>query len=316
MEFGIGRATSYQELVDDARWAEQNGFRAVCVSDHFLRAGGEDPERAKVLSASDPFVHLAGLARETESIELVLTVASVTFRHPAVVLKSAIDLDLMSNGRFVLGVGTGYRESEHDIFGVPFPDLTQRYEMLENYLGYLRAGLSVPNLGYGGKYYELKEHPICPAPTGRVRLIVGGEGPRRTPGVAGHYADEYNIFPMGGDDMRKRIERARAACKEWGRDPDLLALSSGGPIISGPTWKEYREALAESASRARVDVDELEKDHHEHGRLIGTFDEVAARLQDFADAGIARFYIGFEGEGAMDRERLLSMISAIAPQTP
>src|SRR5439155_24603469 len=128
-------------------------------------------------------------------------------RHPAVVLKSAIDIDLMSNGRFTLGVGTGYRDFEHEIFGVPFPPLAERYELLEDHLGYLRAGFSVPNPGFEGKHFQLKSHPICPAPTGRVRLLVGGEGPRKTPEMAGRYADEYSIFPMDREGMRLRIER-------------------------------------------------------------------------------------------------------------
>lgn len=313
MEFGIGRAGSFDRLVDDALWAERHGFRALCLSDHFLRAGAEDPERAKVLPASDPFVQLAGLACRTESIELLLTVAAVTFRHPAVVLKSAIELDLMSGGRFALGLGTGYRESEHEVFGVPFPALRERYELLEDNLGYVRAGMSVPNPGYEGTRYRLSAHPICPAPPGRVRLIVGGAGPRRTPELAGRFADEFNIFPMAREDMRLRIERAREACRAAGRDPDALILSSGGPIVAGENRAEYREALAESARHARVDVDELERDHRENQRLVGTYDEVAARLEELADLEISRFYIGFEGDDALNRERVLSLMAAVAP---
>jgi alkanesulfonate monooxygenase SsuD/methylene tetrahydromethanopterin reductase-like flavin-dependent oxidoreductase (luciferase family) len=314
MQFGIGRATTFDELVDDARWAEEHGFVALTVSDHFLRAGADDPERAKVLPASDPFVQLAGVARETTSIDLYVTVASVTFRHPAVLLKSAIELDLLSGGRFTLGVGTGYRESEHEIFGVPFPPLAHRYELLEDVLGYLRAGLSVPNPGFAGEHYTLRAHPICPAPTGRVRILAGGEGPRRTPAVAGRFADEFSLFPMDPAGLEQRIARARDACARWGRDPDELTISSGGPLIAGENRAEYREALEEMARHWRVEPDELDRDHREHHRLVGTYEEVAERLQAFADVGISRFYIGFEGVGAMNRERLLAALAAVAPE--
>jgi alkanesulfonate monooxygenase SsuD/methylene tetrahydromethanopterin reductase-like flavin-dependent oxidoreductase (luciferase family) len=313
MEFGMGRATRFFELVDDAKWAEQNGFVAICLADHFLRPGADDPARAAVLPASDPFVTFAGLARETTSIGLALTVSSATFRHPAVVLKSAIDIDLMSDGRFTLGVGTGYRDFEHELFGVPFPPLRDRYELLEDHLGYLRAGLAVPNPGFEGKHFRLASHPICPMPTGRVRLLVGGEGPRRTPELAGRYADEYSIFPMNPDEMRKRIDTARAAADRAGRDPDALTISSGGPIVTGADHAEYWDALRERAAASAVEAEWLDRDHREHDRLVGTYDEIATRLAAVAKAGVTRFYIGFEGEGALDRERALAMMPAITP---
>ena len=313
MEFGLSRTGSYDDLLSDARWAEKNGLCSICISDHFLRAGADDPSRAADLPSSDPFVHLAGLARETSAISLGVMVASVTFRHPAVVLKSAIDLDIMSGGRFTLGLGTGYRESEHAIFGIPFAPLRERYHLLEENLEYVRAGLATPNPGFEGELYRLKPHPIAPRPTGRVRIMVGGGGAQRTPSIAGRYADEYNIFPMEPDEMQARIAVARAACAAAGRNPGHLVLSSGGPIITGETQAEFRDDLTRHARHARMDMDELQRDHRENHRLVGTYAEVARRLAELADVGISRFYIRFEGDGLMDRERLLSTLGSVAP---
>jgi alkanesulfonate monooxygenase SsuD/methylene tetrahydromethanopterin reductase-like flavin-dependent oxidoreductase (luciferase family) len=313
MQFGIGRATTFDELVDDARWAEEHGFMMLTIGDHFLRAGAEDPERAKFLPASDAFVQLAGVARETESIGLAVTVASVTFRHPGVLLKAAMELDVLSRGRFTLGVGSGYRVSEHEIFGIRFPPRAERFELLEDTLGYLRAGLSVPNPGFEGKHHRLQAHPIFPPPTDRVRLLVGGSGAHRTPALAGRFADEFNLFPMEKPELELRIARARDACAAAGRDPDRLTLSSGGPLIAGENRADVRDALEETARIWRVDPDDLERDHRENKRLVGTYDELAERFQDLADAGISRFYVGFEGVGAMNRERLLAAVAAVAP---
>jgi alkanesulfonate monooxygenase SsuD/methylene tetrahydromethanopterin reductase-like flavin-dependent oxidoreductase (luciferase family) len=224
-----------------------------------------------------------------------------------------MELDVVSGGRFTLGVGTGYRESEHAIFGIPFPPLGRRYELLEDALAYLRAGLSDPNPGFTGEHYQLTSHPICPAPTGRVRLLVGGEGPRRTPALAGRFADEFNVFPMEREALELRIARVREACEAAGRDPDALTFSSGGPLITGEDHAEYRDALEETAAHWRLDPDELERDHRRHQRFVGTYDELAERFQDLADVGVSRFYVGFEGVGAMNRERLLAAVAAVAP---
>lgn len=312
MEFGLSRTGSYEDLLRDALWAEKNGFHSICVSDHLLRAGAEDPARAPHLPSSNPFIHLAGLARETRTIGLAVMVASVTFRHPAIMLKSAIDLDLMSGGRFTLGLGTGYRASEHEIFGIPFPPLGKRYELLEESLAYLRVGLSNPNKGFDGSIYQLRPHPVCPAPTGRVRIMVGGAGAKRTPTVAGTYADEFNVFPMQPEEMRARIAVARDAAAAAGRNPNDLTISSGGPIIAGETLAEVREVLEQHAWHARVPVDELERDHRANHRLVGTYEEIALRLTAMRKTGVSRFYIRFEGDGLMDRERLTTTLAAIA----
>lgn len=104
---------TYNDLVGIARWAESQGFSALARSDHYW---WNDTQ-----AATDAFVTLGGLARETSSIRLTVLVSPITFRHPAVIAKCAVTIDEMSGGRLDLGVGTGWLVPEHEVFGLDFP---------------------------------------------------------------------------------------------------------------------------------------------------------------------------------------------------
>ena len=105
MQFALQTSGTYDRVLAGARWAEANGLVAFALPDHYLMA--QDEEKFGEVPAPDALIQLAGLARETTSIELSVLVSPITFRHPAVLAKSAIELSIMSGGRFTLGVGTG-----------------------------------------------------------------------------------------------------------------------------------------------------------------------------------------------------------------
>ncbi len=134
MEIALQVRGNYQEVLEAALWAERKGLAAFALPDHYLAS----PENS-ALPAWDHVVHLAGLARETETIELVDLVSPVTFRHPAVHAKMAVTIRDMARRthtehRFVMGLGTGWMDSEHHLFGFRYPDMKERYEMLTEQL--------------------------------------------------------------------------------------------------------------------------------------------------------------------------------------
>ena len=119
MEFGLQMAHPYESVIDAAQLAEKWGLAAVKVADHYLMSC--DMETSWDLPAYDALVQLAGLSRETSRIEIGTLVTPITFRHPAVMAKSAVTLDEMSGGRFKLGLGVGWMDEEHSVFGIPYP---------------------------------------------------------------------------------------------------------------------------------------------------------------------------------------------------
>jgi alkanesulfonate monooxygenase SsuD/methylene tetrahydromethanopterin reductase-like flavin-dependent oxidoreductase (luciferase family) len=195
----------------------------------------------------------------------------------------------MSGGRIKLGVGTGWMEREHDLFGFPFPERGLRFDMLEEALAYLRAAYSEPPTNFSGKHYSFEAFDMLPRPP--LRMVVGGIGAKRTPDLAGRYCDELNAYPAPLDDFAQKVTRARAAAAEAGRDPDALLISSSGVITSADTEDEYRVALDKRAARFQVTVEELEESMRVRNSPRGTWDQVREVLAGMEESGMRRFYI-------------------------
>lgn len=286
MEFALQAAGTYDDVLEAARYAEERGLVAFSLPDHYLLA--LDEELAKTTPAPDALAQLAGLARETSSIELAVLVSPITFRHPAVLAKTAITIDRMSGGRFSLGMGAGWMDREHEVFGFDYPPRAERFEMLEEALAYVTAALSKEAVGFRGEHYQLESFPLSPQPVGKMKIIVGGTGAHKTPYLAGTYADEFNIYP--GGDLGTRIERAHTAAREAGRDPDALLLSSAGLVLGAATAKEVEKALDHRATEAGMTRRELDEYHAHRNTPVGTYDELRAQLEGMEEAGITRFY--------------------------
>ncbi|NND83873.1 MAG: LLM class flavin-dependent oxidoreductase, partial [Acidimicrobiia bacterium] len=238
---------THDDLLAAALWAEANGFVSFARSDHYDWQGEGDP------NATDAFVSLGGLARETSTIRLAVLVSPLTFRHPGVIAKSAATLDEMSGGRFDLGVGTGWHEQEHTVLGLSFPDWAERFARLEEALPYLHQALRAEHASYEGEYYSIEGivRPLAPG----VELIVGGSGPKRTPRLAATWADEYNTFFRSAEELAARIGVVREESERLGRAP--IRCSVMGPGLVGSDEADYRERLARRAAGRDMEPSEL-----------------------------------------------------------
>lgn len=275
---------TYEEQLNAARWAEQTGLTGFARSDHYYSSRQPPPD------ATDAFSVLAGLARETSRIRLCVLVSPITFRHPAVLAKMAATIDQMSNGRLDLGVGTGWMDVEHDAFGLPFPAWSERFGRLEEALLYLRAAFTEGKQVFSGRYYEM-EADVRPIPKSRIPIIVGGQGPQRTPRLAGTYADEYNHFIAAASEIAPKIERVRSAARKAGRDPDQITMSVMGPVLVGADEAGYRRRLQAAAAARNEQPDEFESRWASHGIPLGPPSRVAETLAGLRQAGITKFYV-------------------------
>ena len=300
MEYALQVSGTYEKLLSAAAFANERGLVALALPDHYLM--GLTEEDAAVNPAPDAFVQLGGLARETTDLDLVMLVSPITFRHPAVIAKMAVTLDRMSEGRFSLGVGTGWMDREHEVFGLEYPDTAERFARLEGALAYIAAAFDPAAPGSQGERYQLEAFPAAGAPSGKIPIVVGGTGKYKTPRLAGQFADEFNVYP--GPGISERLDRFRAAAAEAGRDPETIPLSSSGQVVATETEAEFEEGMNSIASEAGMTRDELEAHYEKRQTPRGTYEQVRETLDGFAAIGIDRFY--FQGAFAYeDTGRLL-----------
>ena len=284
MQLALQIRGDYQFVHDSARWAEDNGLSAIALPDHYLQRGA-DPD----LPGHDHLVHLAGLARDTERIELVSLVSPVTFRHPAVHYKMGVAIDELSNGRFTLGVGTGWLEEEFTLYGLPYPDRAERFEMLEEAMEYLRTAITPGSNGFTGKHYELAEFDPHPHPH-NLRLLIGGGGKVKSPRIAGRFADEYNIYACPPDEYRGKVETAKHHAEEAGRDPESILFSTACPTVIAEEEETYREMLTRFAELTDSTPERAEEAFEERGYPHGFGSKPFEMISALEEAGCQRYY--------------------------
>ena len=184
------QGATYDQLLAIALATERAGFGAFFRSDHYLAMGGDG-----LPGPTDAWITLAGLARETERIRLGTLVSSATFRLPGPLAIAVAQVDAMSGGRVELGLGTGWYEAEHLAYGIPFPPLRTRFDVLEEQLEVITGLWSTPRGGrfdFAGAHVTVTDSPALPKPVQQPHppIVVGGGGPKRTPRLAATYADE------------------------------------------------------------------------------------------------------------------------------
>jgi F420-dependent oxidoreductase-like protein len=277
------QGASYDTLLSVARAAEDGGFDGFFRSDHFLKMG----ELSGLPGPTDSWITLAGLARETSRLRLGTMLTAATFRWPGLLAIAVAQVDQMSGGRVELGLGAGWFAAEHLAYGVPFPNERERHERLVEQLQIV-TGLWETPVGeaftFRGNHYVLVDSPGLPKPFQQPRppVIVGGTGLVRTPRVAATYADEFNVAFKDVPETAKRVEAARAARTELGRDSASLTYSVAVTTCCGRDDVELRRR----ADSIGEDLAELRA-----GGLAGTPQEIVDRLGEYAEAGVSRAYL-------------------------
>src|SRR5262245_27490098 len=165
---------------------------------------------------------LAGLAARTERVRLGTLVLSAGFRHPAIVAKGASAIDRLSGGRMEIGLGAGWFEEEYEAFGMPFGTVGERFDLLEDTLGYLAALFGPEPASFEGKRFSLDDAYDRPRPMQEPRppTLVGGKGGPRLLRIAARYADGWNtVWRWTPEAYAPLANAAREACEREGRDP-------------------------------------------------------------------------------------------------
>ena len=273
--------------------AERTGLEGLFRSDHYFSAGG-----VSGVGATDAWAVLAALAARTSRLRLGTLVSPVTFRAPAVLARSALTVDLISDGRVEIGMGAGWWEEEHTRFGLPFHDVEHRWQLLEEQVPIVHGLLTEDTFSFEGRHYRLDGADQLPKPVQRPRppIILGGRtvGPRMQ-ALIGGYADEFNTVGGTPSDVATRFARARAGVKAAGRDPDALVTSLMTWFFVAPTEEAYVEKLrrAHALDPTAGPFDAYRADI-EHDCIVGTPGQAIERLRAYAAVGVQRIFLNHE----------------------
>ena len=283
------QGATYDQLLAVARTAERLGFAAFFRSDHILRMGADTPAAPVALGPTETWSTLAGIARETSTIRLGTLVTAATFRHPSMLALQVATVDQMSGGRVELGLGTGWYANEHTAYGLAFPPLGERFEILGEQLAIIDGMWRTPvgeTFSFAGKHYTLTDSPAMPktVQSPRPPIVIGGGGPKKTPALAARYAQDFNVAFRPVAATAEQFDRVRAAVAGEGRPADSMVYSVGQVVVVGEDEAQFADRAARVARRP--------EDLRVQG-VAGTIDEALTRIGEFAAIGATRMYLQF-----------------------
>jgi F420-dependent oxidoreductase-like protein len=296
---------SYEEILAIARTAEEVGFEAFFRSDHYTSFPGEAG-----LPTTDCWATLAGLARETSRIRLGSLVSPVTFRIPGSFAKVVATVNEMSGDRVEMGAGAGWNELEHAELGLPFPEVNERADMLEEELQILH-GLWDEGDGWSfeGRHWQVRGTHFRPKGR-RPNLIVGGVGKPRSLRLGARYADEYNVSssePATVGDIYARLDEA---CRAIGREPGSITRSAMAGVLIGRDEAEVRkraEAMIETFGVKDREAEEWLEERRLRW-VTGTPDQARARIAQYEAAGVQRMMLQDLLPRDLDHVRLIGEV--------
>lgn len=285
VRFGIQTGqqfASWEEIVRIWQRAEALGYDTAWTYDHFV---------AVMMDPFDPCLEswscLAALAVHTERIRIGALVTGNTYRHPAILAKIAVTVDRISNGRLEFGIGTGWYEPEHTMFGLHFGGARERCERLDESLTVIRRLWSEQQASFDGRFYKLSAAIAEPKPLQRPHppITVAGAGEKRLLPIVARHADTWSSFGSPDVFLRK-TEVLRDLCDAAQRDCDQIEkqvlvpaaitedLSTVAPMIQG--YAMYQG---------------LSEDEAQRWMLLGSADAVCRQIDAFVAAGVTHFVL-------------------------
>ncbi len=219
--YGTGVSELFPTVIAQAQEAEAAGYDSVFVMDHLYQLEALGTPDQPMLEA---YTALGGLATVTKNVQLGTMVTGNSYRNPTLLAKNITTLDVMSQGRAILGIGTGWFELEHDSLGFEFGTFTDRFNKLGEALRIILPMLEGERPTFSGKYYRTDEAMAEPRFRDHIPLLIGGSGEKKTIPLAARYFDHLNVS-AGFSELSHKLQVVREACEKIGRDPATLETS-------------------------------------------------------------------------------------------
>jgi F420-dependent oxidoreductase-like protein len=293
---GTGPADLFEVVAAQAAAADSSGFDTVLLMDHFFQLPMLGPPDNYMLEC---YTTLAALARETSTVRLGALVTGNTYRNPTLLAKSLTALDIVSGGRAQLGIGAGWFEQEHDSLGFEFGTFTDRFEKLEEALQIILPMLRGERPTFDGKHYSVKDAINEPPPVGRIPVMIGGSGEKKTLRMVAQYADESNLT-SNVSELGRKLDAIAGHCERLGRDRSQITVSQAFNVCIADTHDEAYDDMRTFLGDRGLDLDSLDDDTQKQILAMvvwGDPDEVGERLRDALDRGADGITCSLPGNG-------------------
>ena len=261
---------------------DRSGWDAACVTDHFMP---NTPE--KVGDVMECWTTLAALAPLVSRMRIGTIVAGNTYRHPAVLAKMAAQVDIISGGRLICGLGAAWQQNEHDAYGIPFYTVQERLARLDEACQVLKALWTQDRSTFKGRYYQLADAPLAPKPVQRPHpeLMIGGGGEKVTLKIVARHADHWNVWG-GPDVLARKGALLDGYCTAAGRDPKSITRSANMALLFSEDRAEMdklytaltkRFGMAEAVARDTM--------------LAGSAGEIRDKLGRLRETGVGMLFV-------------------------
>ena len=259
---------SMPELRKLWRRIEDLGFGWISIWDHFYAATFK-PDDAYCQEA---IATHAALAADTSKVRCGSLVYCAGYRHPAVLANAMCTIDQISGGRCDFGIGAGWAQVEYEAYGIPFPSIGHRMDILEEAIQCVRSLLENEVTNFSGKYFTMKDARCEPKPVqAKLPIWVGGAGEQRTLKIAAKYADAWNIPFVDPATFAQKRSVLHRHCESIGRDPAELRCA----VNVGIAWTDESLVAQFGALAERV----------RPGVLSGSDQQVIDRIGEYVEAG-------------------------------
>ncbi|MBA3871813.1 MAG: LLM class flavin-dependent oxidoreductase [Anaerolineae bacterium] len=273
----------WKSLIDAA---EEAGFYGLYYSDHFVFANGPDTDSLEVYTA------LTYLADHSKRLHLGTMVSPLSFRDPVMMARQAMAINELSGGRMILGLGAGWNEREHNMFGYKLVDIKARMDRLEEGLKVVtQLTRSESPVTFEGQYYQLHEAMLSPHSNQPLRILIGGSGKPRNLLLTARYADVWNVQGVTPDEVRERNVQLDDLLIKEGRKPSDVKRTLTRSIVF---WRDDAELDKVANAYRRVVQIPLPADNSEFARVVkenfgaltGTPEQIVPELKAYEAAGI------------------------------
>ena len=305
LRFGVHAGqqhATFDDYLGIWRTAEEVGLDWASVFDHFLPIQS-DPTGP----CFEGLTLLAAMAAHTTRVRCGVIVTGVTYRNPAVLANIAVTIDHVSGGRMDLGLGAAWYEDEHRQYGIPFPRLGVRMDMLDEACRVVKALWTAEQASFEGKHFTLDDARCEPKPLqDPMPLWIGGSGEKRTLRIVAEHATGWNTFHGDPAEYEHKVDVLESHCIDVGRDPLEIRRQIVLRAILDDTEQGARERLRERADRAGVPAERLA-----HGMVVGTPEQCVEALRSHHDLGVRDFLV--LGRPPLDRRTLELFAQEVGP---